>query len=246
MVTVNLPEKAYFTLEESAKHWDCAPERVLHYIHEGLLRPAIESKLLEDLMKLDLKAATNVEGGSFASRLWKQGETTAIYRINTEQLHQFGHLPRFVYFNGRDVISNNKRGFVTVIETFDSTEYGLTDYDIFSNETTCTPYLFEVTSFYSAPVITLEERDRFESEHGLSTGRTTEPGSYTTPHLEILQEAISQFFTPRRDPDPKKLEVVEWIKSRLLERGMDPSDNISEAIFTIIKPPDHNPRRRRG
>lgn len=70
-------------------------------------------------------------------------------------------------------------------------------------------------------------------------------GDYQTPLLKILAAAVTEFFEPRRTRDAKKEEVVEWIKKRMETAGLSPSDNLAEAIFTIIKPADHNPRQRR-
>lgn len=70
--------------------------------------------------------------------------------------------------------------------------------------------------------------------------------AYSTVYLGVVHEAISKFFKPDRNTDPKKDEVVTWIKSRFEEMGLNSSNRIAEAIFTIIKPADHNPRRRRG
>lgn len=68
---------------------------------------------------------------------------------------------------------------------------------------------------------------------------------YSTQWLEVIQAAIAEFFTPRRNPDAKREEVVEWIKSYAASSGLADSENIAQAIFTIIKPTDHNPRKRR-
>ncbi len=70
--------------------------------------------------------------------------------------------------------------------------------------------------------------------------------SYSTPYLLVLKAAIEEFFYPRKDVDAKKEEVVEWIKAKALSVGLPESDNIAGAIFTIIKPTDHDPKRRKG
>ncbi len=66
----------------------------------------------------------------------------------------------------------------------------------------------------------------------------------TKPH-ELQIKALQHFFSPRKSVDAKKVEVVNWI----LEEGKSftppVSDNIAQAIFTIIKPTDHNPSKRR-
>lgn len=81
---------------------------------------------------------------------------------------------------------------------------------------------------------------------GASTWGSEEKAGYSTPHLVILNAAIAEFFERRRDRDAKREEVVDWIKSKMTASGMADSDNIAQAIFTIIKPVDHDPRKRRG
>jgi hypothetical protein len=70
--------------------------------------------------------------------------------------------------------------------------------------------------------------------------------TYSTPLLAILSATIDQFFDPRRDPDAKREEVVGWIMTKLAGAGLKESRQIAEAIFTIIKPGDHDPRKKRG
>lgn len=81
---------------------------------------------------------------------------------------------------------------------------------------------------------------------GLGNKQSVEKTGYSTPHLAILNAAIAEFFEPRRERDAKREEVVGWIKSKMTAFGMADSDNIAQAIFTIIKPVDHAPRKRRG
>lgn len=78
------------------------------------------------------------------------------------------------------------------------------------------------------------------------TRRSEEKPGYSTPHLVILNAAIAEFFERRRDRDAKREEVVDWIKSKMTASGMADSDNIAQAIFTIIKRPGHDPKKRRG
>lgn len=70
--------------------------------------------------------------------------------------------------------------------------------------------------------------------------------NYETTYLKILAATVAEFFQPRRNPDAKKDEVVKWIKERMETAGLSASDNLAEAMFTIIKPADHDPRKRRG
>lgn len=85
----------------------------------------------------------------------------------------------------------------------------------------------------------------FMPESGGTTGQEEVLG-YSTPLLAILNAAIAKFFDPRRNPDAKRDEVVEWIKSKMIAAEVADSDNIATAIFTIIKPENHDPRKRRG
>lgn len=68
---------------------------------------------------------------------------------------------------------------------------------------------------------------------------------YSTKWLEIQQAAIAQFFNPRRNPDAKKDEVIEWINTQAANAGLGESNNIASTIFTIIKPEKHDPKKKR-
>ncbi|SFH60632.1 hypothetical protein SAMN05216299_1333 [Nitrosospira sp. Nsp14] len=80
---------------------------------------------------------------------------------------------------------------------------------------------------------------------GASDAPSISDPSYSTAWLDILTRAIAQFFNPRRDLDPKREEVVEWIISEAAKAGLPQSKNIAVAIFTIIKPDDHDPKKKR-
>lgn len=68
---------------------------------------------------------------------------------------------------------------------------------------------------------------------------------YSTKWLEIQQAAIAQFFNPRRNPDAKKDEVIEWINTQAANAKLGESNNIASTIFTIIKPENHDPKKKR-
>jgi hypothetical protein len=80
------------------------------------------------------------------------------------------------------------------------------------------------------------------SESQSVTGART---TYITPWLTVVQEAIDKFFNPRRDTDAKAEEVVNWVRQRAQAKDLGNSKKIAEAVFTIIKPTDHNPKARR-
>ncbi len=74
---------------------------------------------------------------------------------------------------------------------------------------------------------------------------SVEKSLYSTPWLTIQNAAISKFFNPRPSQDAKSDEVLAWINEEA-KIGIGPSDNVAKAIFTIIKPLDHNPKIKRG
>lgn len=91
----------------------------------------------------------------------------------------------------------------------------------------------------NSDVLTAQSDDELsiQSESGLP---------YSTKWLIIQNAAIMEFFNPRRNPDAKKDEVVQWIMLKAASVGLKASKQIGEAIFTIIKPSNHNPRKKRG
>ena len=68
---------------------------------------------------------------------------------------------------------------------------------------------------------------------------------YSTAWLIIQQAAINEFFNPRRNPDAKKEEVTDWIKEQSVAAGLPDSQNVASTIFTIIKPENHDPKKKR-
>jgi len=74
---------------------------------------------------------------------------------------------------------------------------------------------------------------------------TPEVQTHSTAWLKIQNLAILEFFNPRRNPDAKKLEVVEWINEEAKRAGLSSSANLTAAIFSIIKPFDHDPKKKR-
>ncbi|SFN91097.1 hypothetical protein SAMN05216386_2165 [Nitrosospira briensis] len=77
-----------------------------------------------------------------------------------------------------------------------------------------------------------------------SISRPQSEVQYSTRWLTLLEATINHFYNPRRDPDAKKEEVVEWITSTGAYAGLKVSRQIAETIFTIIKPEDHDPKKK--
>ena len=77
------------------------------------------------------------------------------------------------------------------------------------------------------------------------TGTITHATNYSTKWLEIQQAAIAEFFSPRHEVDAKRDEVISWIETKAEELKITAPNRIATSIFTIIKPEDHSPRKRR-
>ena len=70
--------------------------------------------------------------------------------------------------------------------------------------------------------------------------------TYSTKWLEVQQAAIAEFFSPRHEVDAKRDEVVLWVAAKAREFKITNPNRIAASIFTIIKPEDHSPRKRRA
>lgn len=68
---------------------------------------------------------------------------------------------------------------------------------------------------------------------------------YNTKLLELLFKAMKELFPEDRKNDPPKAIAVAEMMILAEEMGVDLSKNIADAIFTVIKPDDHNPKKRR-
>jgi hypothetical protein len=95
------------------------------------------------------------------------------------------------------------------------------------------------------PPITVDDNKIKHSQDKIDN-KSYIPETNLTPWLSILIEAIHQHFPEGREIDPKKASVVEWILGKAKKEGITESENIANAIFTIIKPQNHNPKKRKG
>ena len=68
--------------------------------------------------------------------------------------------------------------------------------------------------------------------------------NYITPLMTIMYKVIDKMLLEKNDV-PQAL-MVGWIKEIGKEEGIEVSERIAEAMFTIIKPVGHNPRKRKG
>ena len=92
----------------------------------------------------------------------------------------------------------------------------------------------------------LEKAVSEKSQTGQNKQQPAETYTFdSTPLIELVIKANVQFFSPRKSVDAKKPEVVDWVLENGKSLTPPVSTNIAEAIFTIIKPNDHSPRRKR-
>lgn len=98
----------------------------------------------------------------------------------------------------------------------------------------------------NSPLLSLlAAKDTSVSKRETESGCPESKVPYSTAWMAIQKGAIAQFFNPRRNIDPKSEEVVEWIIKEAAKAGLKESRKIAGAIFTMIKPYDHQPRKRR-
>ncbi len=102
----------------------------------------------------------------------------------------------------------------------------------------------EVERFEAANAGPLQERPVEDSKKKDSS--EVRQGLYTTDLLNVLTESMNAIFPEDRKIDPKKEIAVEEIIKLGQTKDVYVSKNIAEAIFTIIKPENHDPRKRRG
>lgn len=107
------------------------------------------------------------------------------------------------------------------------------------------PHQYYFKDVDNTPLLFLLEPGDNRSDVSQSRGLESKP-IYTTPLLTILRAAVDQFFHPRRNTDAKSEEVVEWIIAEIDRAGLPESRKVAEAMFTIIKPNDHDPKKKRG
>lgn len=261
---LDLPEESHFTVEEVAQQWQCSTKRVMHYIEEGLLRPAIRSSELWGVGLFDCEAAAKIaeeQGLRFTEGDWfpvrEPPSESVVGVIWSAPFHEIDN--SFFYIQSTNIFPFREQLVLSILEDFHGRKFGLVD--IGSEEAIVK---FDVTDLilrgYRAPhsnrsmqfqwneqkvIVTREERDRFVRANLQNPPVRENRSTYKTPYLEVMDMAIKNFFLPRREVDAKSDEIVEWIASRLSSVGLEGSKRIAHAMFTIIKPADHNPRKRR-
>jgi hypothetical protein len=103
-------------------------------------------------------------------------------------------------------------------------------------------YLFNVPlSFVS--IVDLRDSNNLSKKPIITLNENA--ANYSTKWLNIQEAAIAQFFNPRRNPDAKKEAVIEWINLQAVSAGLGESNNTASTIFTIIKPENHDPKKKR-
>jgi hypothetical protein len=70
-------------------------------------------------------------------------------------------------------------------------------------------------------------------------------GDYETPLLKILAEAVNRFCLTGDYPKKDTGEVVRWVKERMEQAGLPPSDTLAGKLETIILPRPYSHQRQR-
>ncbi|MAL95235.1 MAG: hypothetical protein CME40_09175 [Haliea sp.] len=226
---IRLPEKSCFSPVEIAERWGCPVGHVLDYLSEGMLRPAIKAK--------DLGAGV----GLFSDEHWHLGTGDDA----SDLIDPIFWEGSFLYLSREHICperEDNMFGpalgiwhfYVAVVSNFDGRLF-----QIVADDNHCITVRTCIDSMIAArrggalawewhpdnAIITLEERDRFERDHGIvvdgqaATAEAAEPqqeapaGSlvfpYATRELEAMREAVRRhwedYIPDKRQPTQKEI-----------------------------------------
>lgn len=237
-------EKDYISFQDLMKRWGASTEEVHHLISEGVLSPCI---IWNDLLAI-FKWKMDDSNQLTLQPVKETPEDVNFYGIDIAKLDCWLYMVKPTrtgkenyYFNWASSHAGArfpKEGdFWYKISYFDQGR-------LLTSEVG-SAYIESEAVFMKKVIDDLED---FMPELKIANpnpAKSNEP-EYTTEWLLIQQEAIKMFFNPRRNPDAKREEIVEWIKEAAKSRNLEASENIATAIFTVIKPGNHNPRKKRG
>ncbi len=99
-------------------------------------------------------------------------------------------------------------------------------------------------SDYKERLTEMEEQAIKTAEHGGAS--FCDDSFFDSKYLRLLKSAKDLLFEPERVQDPKRKDAKKVIYSLAKEQRIEVSENVVSAIFTIIKPDDHNPKKRKG
>lgn len=252
-----LPEKSYFSAIEIAARWGLPFADVQHYLEQGTLRPAIKATDLGTIKLVDLEIAVNPAGKN-RDNVCAPTIFPFLYAIQGSVVSSLDEVDVLPEMLDADDFTGAINFSVTMVEDFDGCKYKLVSEDDPDHEVS-----FDISELISCvnhggkfawdwhperAIISREERDRFERTHGVKlAGESDVPApNYTTDYMNIMHQAIAMFFEPRHRRDPTREIVKAWIEEQLTKQGLEASDRISGAMFTIIKPRDHDPKKIRG
>ena len=252
-----LPEKFYFSAIEVAERWACSVEKVQHYLEQGVLRPAIKpADLAGTVMLVDFDC---VEDPAEKNRdhLCDPTVFQFLYAVQggvTSSLDESNVLPEMLDANE---FTEALDFSVATLQDLDGCKYKLVskedpDREVSVDISELISCMYNSGKFSwdwhpERAIISREERDRFERKHGIRPGGGVVPvPEYTTDYMDIMHQAVAAFFEPRHRHDPTKESVTAWIAERMADAGLEVSNKLCGAMFTIIKPSDHNPKKDRG
>lgn len=253
---IRLPEKSYFSPAEIAERWGCPVERVMHYMNEGQLRPALLSAELFEWMHNIAEASAPL-----------------VYLSPDDWPHYFylASTPEAIEmrFERRPGFSLKQWNFDAVqVEDIDGRVYWLLDasgkrraYN--ANHLITESYFAPTGGVYTswewkqdAVIITRDERDRFEREHGVIVdgqeiaAKGAEPQQeapagglvfpYATKELEAMREAVTLYwedYTPdKRLPTQKEIAYTLGELLGLSQQSNGDPARKAITLATAIKP----------
>jgi hypothetical protein len=238
-----LIEKAYISFQDLIEKWQETANDLHHLISERLLVPCI---VWNDLLavyewRLD-------ESNKLTLHPVKKTKNAGFYGLDVERLDTWLYMTEPIRTGATNY---HFYWAVSEIESINPKEgdiwYKLSYFDngkLLNNE--IGPIFIESQAVFMKKVIDDLEKSMPALSIGNCSPSNNNDPKYDTEWLKIQQDAIKKFFNPRRNPDAKRAEVIEWIKDEAKNRNLEVSENLAAAIFTIIKAENHSPRKKRA
>jgi hypothetical protein len=242
----------WYTLEELAIHWGTNILKILDLSQRDGL------KIYFNWVELKSKFGDAVE--IFTDNNQDSYEDYVIRKIVFKELNNDYDYQKYIPYNHplhelavlqhHDVGGFRNRSEVK-LQDIEGYDY-IGDYILYIASHDNTQITLKITDL----VVTTDEINRFSHlnrkhiKSNTSSNNVSEVNlnvsTYITPWLTLLERAKIEHFPDNRNIDPKKDVVTDWILQEAYKLGINPSEHIANAIFTIIKPENHNPKKKRG
>lgn len=235
-------EKNYLSFAELKEKWRITSDELHYLIQDVTVIPAIAWGGLVEACHWETDAEsgrTILVATKDKSPSYLQGWAfLRLPTINGNCDYKFSYFANKLYASYDDLLVNT---WFRLLE-------GLHPYDI--NTASIGREYIEENSVFMAEVIDNAEVFEFGLTEPINQdfviNNPASQNAYTTDLMNILNLAVNEFFNPRKNVDPKKDEITEWLKAKGKELDINVSDNVADSIFTIIKPNDHNPKIKRA